>query len=49
MSRRVRKPRAEWRDRWEAYEARKAELTEQALSPTEYEDAVRAIAKELGV
>ena len=48
MSRR-RKPRADWRDRWEAYEARKAEVAAQGLSPAEYEQAVRSIAKELGV
>lgn len=43
------RPKPDWRVRWEAYEARKAELAEQGLSPCEYEQAVRAAAKALNV
>lgn len=34
---------------WEKYEARKAELDQQGLSPKEYFDACQRIADELGI
>lgn len=49
MSCRRKKPLTDWRVRWQAYEARKAEVAAQGLSASEYEQAVRSIAQELGV
>lgn len=47
--RKTSRPKPDWRVRWDAYEARKAEVAAQGLSADEYEQAVRSIAKELGV
>ena len=40
---------SEQRNPWEQYEQRKAELANQGLSPSEYGEACRRIADELGI